>query len=64
MPGTPQMGWVKIAFDHAFRHLRLGSNFETAMAETLKLGGDTDTNACIVGALIGAAEGYHSLFAD
>ena len=35
----------------------LGSNYESAIAETLKGGGDTDTNACIVGGLIGAAVG-------
>mmetsp|Transcript_21646 Transcript_21646/g.21395 ORF Transcript_21646/g.21395 Transcript_21646/m.21395 type:complete len:90 (+) Transcript_21646:981-1250(+) len=31
------------------------------MSETLKLGGDTDTNAAIVGGLIGAAVGFKEL---
>ncbi|MEL6928335.1 MAG: ADP-ribosylglycohydrolase family protein, partial [Cyanobacteria bacterium J06600_6] len=53
----PQAGFVKIAFTHAFRHLILGSDYESAIAETLRGGGDTDTNACIVGGLIGAAVG-------
>ncbi|CAG9318111.1 unnamed protein product [Blepharisma stoltei] len=61
MKGSPNIGWVKIAFDHAFRHLRNNSDFETAMSETLKLGGDTDTNAAIVGGLIGAAVGFKRL---
>lgn len=33
----------------------LGSDYETAIAKTLLGGGNTDTNACIVGGLIGAA---------
>ncbi|CAG9318110.1 unnamed protein product [Blepharisma stoltei] len=61
MPGNPNIGWAKIAFDHAFRHMKNGSSFYTAVSETLRIGGDTDTNACIVGGLIGAAEGYNAL---
>ena len=61
MPGSPNIGYVKIAFDHAFRHLKVGSDFETAVAETLRLGGDTDTNACIVGGMIGALSGFEAL---
>jgi ADP-ribosyl-[dinitrogen reductase] hydrolase len=57
IPYYPQIGFVKIAFTHAFRHLLLGSDYESAIAETLAGGGDTDTNACIVGGLIGAAVG-------
>ncbi|NEP59410.1 MAG: ADP-ribosylglycohydrolase family protein [Symploca sp. SIO2G7] len=53
----PQVGFVKIAFTHAFRHLLLGSGYVDAVGETLTGGGDTDTNACIVGGLIGAACG-------
>jgi hypothetical protein len=50
-------GFVKIAFTHAFRHLLAGSEFAPALRETLAGGGDTDTNTCIVGGLIGAACG-------
>ncbi len=32
-----------------------------AMREVLEGGGDTDTNACIVGGLIGAADGINSI---
>ena len=43
------------------RHLLLGSDYESAIAETLEGGGDTDTNACIVGGLIGAAVGVDEI---
>jgi ADP-ribosyl-[dinitrogen reductase] hydrolase len=56
-PYHPQIGFIKIAFTHAFRHLLLGTNFFEAIRETLSGGGDTDTNACIVGGLVGAACG-------
>ncbi len=59
IPYHSQIGFVKIAFTHAFRHLLLGSDYPSAIAETLRGGGDTDTNACIVGGLIGAAVGIN-----
>lgn len=61
VPYYPQIGFVKIAFTHAFRHLLLGSDYETAITETLLGGGDTDTNACIVGGLVGAAVGIDAI---
>mmetsp|Transcript_5352 Transcript_5352/g.9828 ORF Transcript_5352/g.9828 Transcript_5352/m.9828 type:complete len:356 (-) Transcript_5352:1183-2250(-) len=61
MPGTPRMGWAKIAFTHAFKQLLKGSDYPTAIRETLAIGGDTDTNAAIVGGLIGSAVGYEAL---
>lgn len=61
VPYEPQIGFVKIAFTHAFRHLLVGSSYEDAMVETLCGGGDTDTNACIVGGLIGAAVGVENI---
>ena len=57
VPYEPQIGFVKIAFTHAFRHLLRGSDYTEALTETLAGGGDTDTNACIVGGLLGAACG-------
>jgi ADP-ribosyl-[dinitrogen reductase] hydrolase len=57
VPYHPQIGFIKIAFVHAFRHLLLGTDYVEAIRETLAGGGDTDTNACIVGGLIGAADG-------
>jgi len=53
----PQSGFVKYGFVHAFRHLRLGTPYVAAITETLLGGGDTDTNACIVGGLTGALHG-------
>ena len=58
---SPHIGFIKIAFIHAFRHLLLGTNYEEAIRETLSGEGDTDTNACIVGGLIGAVCGESSL---
>ncbi|MBI3038525.1 ADP-ribosylglycohydrolase family protein [bacterium] len=60
-PFQPQDGFVKIAFTHAFRHLFLGTSYSEAIRETLLGGGDTDTNACIVGGLIGAADGFEKI---
>ncbi|MBX3204824.1 MAG: ADP-ribosylglycohydrolase family protein [Labilithrix sp.] len=54
---TPQDGFVRIGFTHAFRHLALGTGYADALRETLAGGGDTDTNACIVGGLLGARWG-------
>jgi len=53
----PQAGYVRIAFTHAFRHLQMETPFYDALHETLRGGGDTDTNGCIVGGLIGALHG-------
>ncbi|HBL14292.1 MAG TPA: hypothetical protein DD379_23475 [Cyanobacteria bacterium UBA11162] len=61
IPYHPHSGFIKIAFTHAFRHLLKGSGYEEAIRETLYGGGDTDTNACIVGGLIGAACGEEAI---
>lgn len=62
MEAINRMGWVKIAFDHAFGQIRKEEiNFDQAMSDILSLGGDTDTNAAIVGAMIGAYVGYKDL---
>lgn len=53
-----QIGDVRIAFQLAIRKAFLVQtgkmSFEEAIVSTVKLGGDTDTNACIVGYLCGA----------
>jgi ADP-ribosyl-[dinitrogen reductase] hydrolase len=56
-----QMGWVLIALQNAFFHLAAGTPTEPALIETVGRGGDTDTNAAIAGALLGAADGRASL---
>jgi ADP-ribosyl-[dinitrogen reductase] hydrolase len=55
---TPQAGFVRYGFTYAFHFLYHGFGFKQAILETLVMGGDTDTNACIVGGLLGA---YHGL---
>jgi hypothetical protein len=40
-PYSPNIGWAKIAFIHAFRHLLLGTSYVDAIRETLNGGGDT-----------------------
>lgn len=52
-----QMGWVLIALHNAFYHLAAGTPVETALIRTVAAGGDTDTNATITGALLGASQG-------
>ena len=56
-----QMGWVLIALQNAFFHLAAGTAVQPALIETVGQGGDTDTNAAIAGALLGAADGRASL---
>ena len=60
-PCHPLAGFVKIAFTLAFKYLAKGPIYQTAITETLLGGGDTDTNACIVGGLIGALHGVASI---
>ena len=62
--GKPNMGFVKIGSTHAFYHLKEKSGFRSSITQTLALGGDTDTNACIVGGLIGAYYGFDRLISN
>ena len=53
-------GWLRHGFVMAYYFLlRLTNecNYGYAIKEAIRQGGDTDTNACIVGGLIGAAVG-------
>ena len=52
-----RQGWVRHALQHAFHQLRRGADFEASLVEVVRQGGDTDTNACIAGALLGAVAG-------
>ncbi|WP_206932571.1 inositol monophosphatase family protein [Roseococcus thiosulfatophilus] len=56
-----QQGWVLIAWQNAFRHLAAGTPLQVALSETVARGGDTDTNAAICGALLGAAAGRRAI---
>jgi ADP-ribosylglycohydrolase len=50
-------GWVLVAFQNAFYQLRHAPTLEEGVIETVRCGGDTDTNAAIAGALLGAVHG-------
>ena len=49
-----KMGWVLIAFRNALWQLLHAENVEEGIVDTIMRGGDTDTNAAICGALLGA----------
>ena len=54
-------GWVLLAFQNAFYYLQRGATVEDALVATVGKGGDTDTNAAITGALLGAADGLGAI---
>ncbi|PCJ54344.1 MAG: hypothetical protein COA79_22035 [Planctomycetota bacterium] len=60
-PFFPQAGFIKIAFINAFIHLKNRSKYSLAIKETISHGGDTDTNACIAGGLIGSINGVNGI---
>src|ERR1035438_4636505 len=49
-----QQGWVLIALQNALWQLLHAKSLEEGVEETVMCGGDTDTNAAICGALLGA----------
>lgn len=51
------MGWVRIALHNALWQLLHAPSLEEAVIDTVRRGGDTDTNAAIAGALLGASLG-------
>lgn len=61
-PPHLNIGWVKIAFQQSFKYLkREDLSYDQIMHELLIQGGDTDTNAAIVGMVIGARDGFSKL---
>lgn len=50
-----------VALRNAFFQLLHAKSFEDAMVSTVMAGGDTDTNACIAGALLGASHGLSGI---
>lgn len=56
-----QMGWLRIALRNAFFQLVHASDFEAGVVDTVMRGGDTDTNAAIAGALLGAVHGCDAI---
>jgi ADP-ribosylglycohydrolase/fructose-1,6-bisphosphatase/inositol monophosphatase family enzyme len=55
-----QKGFVRHAFQNAFHELLHAKSVEEGLARTIARGGDTDTNAAIAGALLGAVHGLES----
>lgn len=51
------IGWVLIALQNAFLQLRAAPSVEEGLVATVGAGGDTDTNAAVAGALLGAVHG-------
>jgi ADP-ribosylglycohydrolase len=56
-----QQGWVLVAFGNAIYQLLHAPSPEEAIVDTIMRGGDTDTNAAICGALVGAVHGIERL---
>jgi hypothetical protein len=73
MGATKNQGFFKIAYVYSFYFLRHVIHscrteeelspevYKDVMKRTISEGGDTDTNACIVGGLIGSIVGYKQL---
>jgi ADP-ribosylglycohydrolase len=58
---TYQQGWVLIALRNALWQLLHAPSLEEAVVDTVMRGGDTDTNAAICGALLGAVYGRNAM---
>jgi ADP-ribosyl-[dinitrogen reductase] hydrolase len=54
-------GWVLLALQNAFHEVRHARTVEDGLARTVLRGGDTDTNAAIAGALLGAVHGREGI---
>ena len=52
-----QQGYVLLALQNAFYQLLHAQSLEEGVVDTVRRGGDTDTNAAIAGALLGAVHG-------
>lgn len=55
------MGWVKNALQNAVYRMLHASSLEEGVIDTVMAGGDTDTNAAIAGALLGAVHGVDAV---
>ncbi|MDO5538142.1 MAG: ADP-ribosylglycohydrolase family protein [Desulfovibrionaceae bacterium] len=56
-----QQGWVLTAFRNALWQLLHAPSLEEGLVDTVMQGGDTDTNAAICGALLGAVHGIEAV---
>jgi ADP-ribosylglycohydrolase len=57
-------GFVRVAFRLAFWHLQHTPSWRDAVVDVASRGGDADTNAAIVGALLGARDGIAAIPTD
>lgn len=57
----PLSGFVRWGFTLAFYFLRQNTDYRSAIKQTITLGGDRDTNAAIVGGMVGASKGIHQI---
>lgn len=57
----PDQGFCLFTAGVAFQALLRGGDAETELRRVVSLGGDTDTNAAVAGALIGARDGFVGL---
>ncbi|VDK88378.1 unnamed protein product [Litomosoides sigmodontis] len=55
------MGYIGVALQSAFYELLHGVSFTRSLIDAISRGGDTDTNAAIVGALLGARFGIDDI---
>jgi ADP-ribosylglycohydrolase len=58
---SSKMCWVLIALGNAFWQLLHATTLEKGVVSTVMAGGDTDTNAAIAGALLGAVHGREAI---
>ncbi len=54
-------GWVLVALQNAFYQLLHAPTLEEGVVASVMAGGDTDTNAAIAGALLGAVDGFEAV---
>lgn len=60
-PYSHHIGYVLVALHNAFYQLLHTADFEGAVVSTVMIGGDTDTNGAIAGALAGAVYGKNAV---
>jgi ADP-ribosyl-[dinitrogen reductase] hydrolase len=56
-----QQGWLLIAFQNTLYQLAHARTLGDGVVDTVMRGGDTDTNAAIAGALLGAVHGVNAI---
>ena len=61
IPSERPISYIKISFLWALYFLKNEYSLQDALREILKKGGDTSSNAAVVGGLIGAARGMQEI---